>query len=275
MGKTTIEWADFTFNPWVGCTKVGPPCDNCYAEGWARRTGQHQLWNGERRRTTAQNWQLPIKWNAKAKAEGIRYRVFCASLADVFDNQVPQRWRDDLWHRIEQTPHLDWLLLTKRAGNIRKMLPDTKTGVRPWGDGWSNVWLGITCGDQSEFDRDWPKLREIEAVVRFISYEPALGPLLLDIASHPDWVIAGGESGGKARTPQADWFRDIRDDCDRVGAAFLFKQWGEWASGVGGAMFRSGKKAAGRSLDGREWNEYPTPRISVGHTDLAQRELLL
>jgi hypothetical protein len=140
-------------------------CDHCYAETWAKRAGHAELWNGERRRTTGTNWQRPIKWNRQAAAAGKRARVFCASLADVFDNQVPRRWRDDLWHRIDQTPHLDWLLLTKHPQNIAKMLPDPETGVTPWGNGWPNVWLGVSAGNQEEADRNLPILGATPAPV--------------------------------------------------------------------------------------------------------------
>lgn len=287
MGETTkIEWCHSTFNPWVGCTRVSPACDFCYAESWAKRTGHPELWEGERRRTSAANWQQPLKWDRQAAANGERRRVFCASLADVFDNQVPARWRDDLWHLIARTPNLDWLLLTKRPQNISKMLPDPRTGVKPWGDrGWPNVWLGTTSENQPEYNRRWPHLAAIPAVVHFISYEPALG--LLDIwaatGTAPDWVIAGGESGPKARAPHPDWFRRVCDDCAAAGIPFLFKQHGEWigvpdlrhlpgGSGPGFGAYdhcfhdaeheavRVGKKAAGRMLDGREWNGFPEVR---------------
>lgn len=126
MGEnSTIEWTDHTFNPWVGCQKVSPGCDHCYAEGWSKRSGMVQ-WgpHGERKRTSEANWRKPIKW-AKAVGPGDkRPRVFCASLADVFDNRVPTQWRAELFNLIESTPGLDWLLLTKRPENIRKMLPD-------------------------------------------------------------------------------------------------------------------------------------------------------
>lgn len=223
--NSKIEWTTHTFNPWVGCAKVGPPCDNCYAEVWAKRSGHPELWQGERRRTAAENWNQPIKWNATAARLGVRHRVFCASLADVFDNQVPSRWRDDLWFRIEDTPHLDWLLLTKRPQNIKKMLPNPATGIRPWGGGWPNVWLGMTSGDQSEFDRDWPHLSSIAAAVRFISYEPALGPLDMPAKPpYPDWIICGGESGGKARLMDPKWARAMRDDCAMHAIPFFMKQ---------------------------------------------------
>lgn len=120
--NSRIEWTDHTFNAVVGCTKVSAACDHCYAEGWAKRTGHPELWNGERRRTSASNWKLPLKWNREATARGQRARVFCCSLADVFDNQWEPQWRADLFRLIYATPNLDWLLLTKRPQNIRKLI---------------------------------------------------------------------------------------------------------------------------------------------------------
>jgi protein gp37 len=250
-----IEWTDATFNPWVGCTKISAACDHCYAEGWAKRSGQVE-WGGERRRTTAANWRKPIKWNAKAAAEGRRIRVFCASLADVFDNQVPAEWRDDLWALIRATPNLDWQLLTKRPQNIVKMLP------ADWGAGYANVWLGTTVENQTEADRRIPHLLTTPARLRFLSCEPLLGPLELrciegykvgrgwDIADaltgegltfdkdgevdktvttpSIDWVIVGGESGGDARPMNPVWVRDLHEHCTSAGVPMLFKQWGEW-----------------------------------------------
>lgn len=224
MGENTkIEWCHHTFNPWVGCTKVGPPCDNCYAESWAKRSGHPELWEGERRRTTAENWRKPLKWNAAAAAAGARHRVFSASLADWLDNKAPDSWRNDLAGLIEATPNLDWLLLSKRIGNFEKHAPWHADDVPP------NVWLGITCGDHSEYERDYPKLSKINAPVRFISYEPALGPLRLDWVPSPrvykpDWVICGGESGAGARTMDPAWARMVRDICRKDGIAFFMKQ---------------------------------------------------
>jgi protein gp37 len=256
--RTKIEWAHHTFNPWVGCTKVAPPCDHCYAERWAKRAGRIELWEGERRRTTGTNWQEPIKWNRQAAAAGVRRRVF-PSLCDPFDNQVPRRWRDDFWHRIEQTPHLDWLLLTKRPGNIAKMLPDPETGVKPWGSGWPNVWLGVSAGNQEDANRNIPILLATPARVHMVSLEPLLGPIDLTAIAcpngcqppeycsrcHPDGgeptgtydvlgaglldlVIVGGETGPKARPMHPDWPRKIRDDCTNAGVPFFFKRHGEW-----------------------------------------------
>lgn len=179
--NSKIEWTDHTFNPWTGCTKVSPACDHCYAEGWAKRSG-HVQWgpHGDRRLTSAANWRKPLKWNEEARRLGIRYRVFCASLADVFDNHhsIMQDWRAQLWALIRATPNLDWQLLTKRPQNIAKMLPSD------WGDGWPNVWIGTTVENQVEADRRIPIFLNVPARVRFLSCEPLLGPLELRQIAH-------------------------------------------------------------------------------------------
>lgn len=244
MGKDSkIEWTHHTFNPWVGCTKVSPACDRCYAEAWSKRTGSPELWQGERRRTTPANWKEPRKWNAAAKAAGVRERVFCASLADVFDNQVPEQWREDLWDLIFDTESLDWLLLTKRPQNIRKMLP------KEWhrGGPWSNVWLGTTTENQEEYQRRYVEhLSLVPCVVQFISYEPALGPLALGLDA-PDWVICGGESGSReARPMHPGWARAVRDECAKIGIPFLFKQWGEWRGPMDGEFYNTLRGRAGK-----------------------------
>lgn len=230
MAETKIEWTGtirpdgtiapgFSFNPWVGCTKVSPACDFCYAESWAKRTGAPELWKGERRRTQPKNWGLPIKWNTKAKEDGIRYKVFCASLADVFDNQVPEEWRHDLWHLIDSTPHLDWLLLTKRPQNIEKMLPSV------WGHGWPNVWLGTTVENIKVANQNIPALIGNPATVHFLNCEPLLEDLnLFGIVSYLDWVIAGGESGQAPRHTPGNWFRNLRDQCAGANVPFFMKQ---------------------------------------------------
>jgi len=273
MGENTkIEWATHTFNPWFGCQKVSPGCDNCYAEALMdKRLGRVQ-WgpHGERVRTSTANWNLPLKWAMAARGARERPRVFCASLADVFDNQVSDEWRSDLFALIENTPELDWLLLTKRPENVRAMLP-------AW---WqpplsAPMWLGVTAEDQHNFDRRWAILRMVWARVRFVSYEPALGPLLIDHLeddAYPDWIICGGESGPNARPMNPAWARDLRDQCAANGVPFLFKQWGEWApfyyrddgeprrSHEFGdvRVHRIGKLNAGRLLDGAEHNAFPT-----------------
>jgi protein gp37 len=264
MGKTTIEWTDYSWNPWTGCTKVSPGCDNCYAEGWAKRSGLVKWGAGQdRRRTSADYWRQPIKWNRIAERDGVRRKVFCASLADVFDNAVPESWRDDLWALIDTTPHLDWLLLTKRPQNIKSMMP--AEWLECWPNGVPNIWLGTTAENQQEADRRIPHLLAVPARVRFLSCEPLLGPLDLTAirTSLPSdfgvartvnaltgaeghigpfgptltgrtgprigWVIAGGESGHGARSMHPAWVRGLRDQCTAVGAGFFFKQWGEWA----------------------------------------------
>lgn len=249
MAKNSkIEWTHHTFNPWVGCAKVSPACDHCYAEGWAKRSGMVQ-WgaHAERRRTSENNWRQPIKWNADAKRKGVRYRVFCSSLADVFDNAVPVQWRIDLMKLICETPHLDWLLLTKRIGNASEMLETAFRAVHHQREGWAdntplNVWIGATICNQEEADRDIPKLLQTPAAVRFLSIEPLLGPVLIDTllceypededgAPYPgrlDWVIVGGESGPGARPMHPEWVRSLRDQCSAADVPFLFKQWGEW-----------------------------------------------
>lgn len=217
--NSKIEWTDHTFNPWVGCTKISPACDHCYAEAWAKRAGTPELWTGERRRTTTANWRQPIKWNKAASAAGIRQRVFCASLADVFDNQVPNEWLIDLWGLIQDTPHLDWLLLTKRPQNIAKLRPPTMP---------PNIWIGTTVESQDEYLKRVPFLLSTPAAVHFLSCEPLLEQVWLAKQGtywFPlDWVICGGESGGHARTMDAAWARRLRDQCAERGVAFFMKQ---------------------------------------------------
>jgi protein gp37 len=256
MGENTkIEWAHHTFNPWVGCTKVSFACDNCYAEGWAKRTGQGDLWQGSRRRTAESNWRQPLKWNRQAEAEGVRHRVFCASLADVFDNQVPADWRADLWALIRDTPKLEWLLLTKRPQNIVKMVK--AIGFMP-----ANVAFGTTIENRKAVEQRLGHLI-VAAGLRprflFTSCEPLLGDLgdlspWMKGNPYPQqlgpgeqwkdgfrigadgtaqipgiaWWISGGESGPHARPMHPVWERSVRDQCSRYGAAFLKKQWGEF-----------------------------------------------
>ncbi|WP_186033453.1 phage Gp37/Gp68 family protein [Burkholderia gladioli] len=294
--NSKIEWTDHTFSPWMGCTKISPGCDNCYAEAMMDTRLRRVKWGAGqlRARTSTANWREPARWNAKHEeffaANGRRQRVFCSSLADVFDNAVPAIWRRDLGALIESTPNLDWLLLTKRIGNAGAMLVDMFPGGMP-----NHVWLGATVVNQDEADRDVPKLLATPAHVRFLSIEPMLGPIDLGRAWHGEaavggrcpgrylpalrevprpsisWVIAGGESGPGARPAHPDWFRSLRDQCAETGVAFFFKQWGDWsAPGVSFpddrpalaesdelARFKVGKRAAGRMLDGRTHDEFP------------------
>ena len=228
MGEfSKIEWCDHTFNPWYGCQRVSPGCDNCYAESWAKRSGLVQWGPGEQRRRS-KTWANPVKWNRQAERTGQRAKVFCASLADVFDNKVPPEWRNDLWKLVRSTTNLDWLILTKRPENIKKFLPDD------WENGYSNVWLGTTAEDKERYDHRWRILKDTPAAIHFISQEPSIGPVRLpyvqgrdsyhDRAAHPDWIICGGESGPKARYMEPDWARDLLRDCRDRGIPFFMKQ---------------------------------------------------
>ena len=253
--KSKIEWTDHTFNPWQGCTRISAACDHCYAADISARFGRGDLWDGKKRsRTTAAYWRKPIKWEKAAKSffetEGRRQRVFCASMADVFDNQVPEDWRADLWALIRATPSLDWQLLTKRPQNIGKMLPAF------WDEIKSHVWLGATAENQDAADRNIPHLAKHDAAVRFLSVEPMLGPV--DLFGHRpiDWVIAGGESGPKARPSSPEWFYDLAIQCDALGIPFLFKQWGAFNE----QGRRVGKKRAGRVLSGAVYDQFPLAR---------------
>jgi protein gp37 len=262
MGENTpIEWATHTFNPWIGCTKVSPGCDHCYAEGWSKRFGVG-TWgpHGERHRTGKHSWAKPLAWAKEAaslqetwerqpivgrsRERPERPRIFCASLADVFDNQVPEQWRLAVWDLIWSTPELDWLLLTKRPENVARFLPDSWFQKGPW----ENVWLGFSAEDQPRFDRRWPIMREIPAVVRFCSYEPALGPLRLpdDVRVLLHWLICGGESGPHYRGMDRIWEQYIRNDCAGLGIAYFLKQWAD-------------KRPFSR--DDIVVREYPKPRI--------------
>lgn len=223
--KTNIAWTDHTFNPWWGCVKVSPACDHCYAESWAKRTGLSNLWgvDSARRFFSAKHWTEPIKWNRNAHKMEHRPRVFCASMADVFDNHpAVASARADLWDLIEDTPNLDWLLLTKRVGNVQKMVP------RHWSVLPRNVWLGISVVNQVEADRDIPKLLEVAAHVRFLSCEPLLGPIDLEQLIYGiKWIIVGGESGSRARPMEFSWARSLLGDARSNDVAFFMKQLSE------------------------------------------------
>lgn len=276
MGEVTaISWCDHTFNPWIGCTKVSPACDGCYAEAMMDKRYGRAQWGapgkgvGTRERTSAGNWSKPKAWDRKAAAAGTRPFVFCSSLADVFDNQVPTAWRTDLFELIYATPNLVWLLLTKRPQNI----------VRQYGAAFDRPWprnaaIGATVEDQQRADQNIPALlgakAELNPAFAFLSCEPLLGPIY--IAQHMpigsfngrppreqcaiDWVITGGETdqgGHKARPTDPAWFRGLRDQCDNCGVAYHHKQNGKFLDGV-----RVGK--AGRLLDGIEHNARPAVR---------------
>lgn len=274
--STEIAWCDSTFNGWIGCTKVGPGCDHCYAEADFDLRKHRAKWGpgNPRSRTSPANWKKPLQWD-RQHAEffadhGRRRRVFSASLADVFDNEVPVQWRQDLFDLIRATPNLDWLLLTKRIGNVPAMV-----SIIP---GWmpDNVWLGATICNQAEADRDIPKLLAVPAKVRWLSMEPLLGPvdlsLWLDLYQYedgdcwrprnlsrplrsPDWVVVGGESGTKARPMHPDWAYSLADQCAAADVPLLFKQWGEWVSAGARAFGTAVGETRHIRSDGTFWNE--------------------
>ncbi len=279
--NSKIEWTDHTFNPWVGCSKISPACAHCYAEAWAKRSGLVK-WgdSAERRRTSASNWRQPLKWNKEAKQVGERRRVFCASLADVFEDHstIKSGWRADLGRLILDTPNLDWLLLTKRPENVMRLAPDFWVYISGViGELPKNVWIGTTVENQEYADRRIPELLKIPAHIRFLSVEPLLGPIDLDSANPDpdyfrrsylefnqrvsdgkfnqatynriDWVIVGGESGPRPRTMLPSWARSLRDQCQAAHVPFFFKQW----SGL--------RRGGARELDGRQWNEFPRVEI--------------
>lgn len=281
--RSKIEWTDLTFNPWVGCTKVrrarGTPsaCDFCYAEKWAKRSGQVKWGNHARRRTTEAYWRNPLTWNERARSFQIehkrRQRVFCASLADIFDNQVDPEWRSDLFDLICACNQLDWQILTKRPQNIRMMLPPD------WGDGYPNVWLGTTAEDADAYRQRVPFLLKVPAAIYFVSYEPAIGPLgQLDIDGlSPDWLIIGGESGARSdliRLTDPKWARDAIAECRRIGASPFLKQWGTYKSNPyvfeHGLTERQAMKIdppdngkGGGKLDGSLWREFPVNAMQL------------
>jgi protein gp37 len=241
-----ISLADATFNPWIGCTKVSlgdhGACEYCYAERDNERRNWVSGWGQGIPRRRTKTWNDPIKWNRKASETGYYPRVFCASLADVFDNEVDQHWRDDLWMLIETTPNLRWMLLTKRIGNVDQMIP------KRWIDAWPvHVGLMATIVTQQEWDRDYWKLEIWQGHAPWIgvSAEPLFGRIDIGDAS-PDWIITGGESGPKHRPLDMDAVRFLRDQCHQNGIAFHHKQNGGFRGKDNGCL-----------VDGVEHKNFP------------------
>lgn len=294
---TNVGWAHDTFNPWWGCVHKNEGCRNCYAGVFANRLGYSAkgtkklpLWGASARRRffDAKHWSQPLRWNRAAKEAGARRRVFCASMADVFellatdhpDYAAMHEARLQLWDLIDKTPHLIWMLLTKRAENLH-LLPE----------GLSNVWLGASAIDQPSADEQLPLLLKTPAAVHFASYEPLLGPIdasrylqfgsqcecdpLADpstrctpeaadhwIRCNPGtrrlaWGIVGGESGPKARLLHPDWVRSLRDQHTAAERAFFFKQWGTWLPFYD------------RDQDDPDWRQIPKESSSVRRINLA------
>lgn len=314
MQNSKIEWCDHTLNPWIGCQKVSAGCQHCYAETLMDHRYHKVQWGptGQRQRTSPALWRKPLQWDKEARNAGIRYRVFCASLADIFEDRPElEPWRIDLFKLIEQTHSLDWLLLTKRPQNVAPFIEQAQVavGATPNARGWlarfRNVWIGASVEDQAAATQRIPHLLQIPAAVRFLSCEPLLGPLDLWGANYPNpnggqtgavtswpggvqWVIAGGESGHSARPMHPHWARSLRDQCRAVSVPYFFKQWGNWAPCThfaitehtdmtkihrfadGQLMQRISKGAAGRKLDDREWNQFPSQPDQPTATETGQ-----
>ena len=257
--ETAIEWTDHTWNPWIGCTRVSEGCRNCYAEKLATtRMGRKWGPGAERRRTSAANWKEPVKWANAARRLGRRDKVFCASLADVFDAEAPVDSRRDLWSLIRFTSDaLDWQILTKRPERIMYVM--SEDGLYPHFFEANHCWLMTSTENQEAADKRIPLLLQIPAAVHGISAEPLLGPLDLSrwIGLYPihetndersvdtasdhrwgngdrqpgptvgiSWIIVGGESGAQARMMKPEWARSLRNQCSATGTAFFMKQMG-------------------------------------------------
>ncbi|NEI71065.1 DUF5131 family protein [Rhizobium lusitanum] len=274
--ETLISWADMTFNPWIGCTRVSPACDHCYAAHLMETRMGRVQWGGPgagagtRSRTSASNWRKPLAWNRQAAIGGKRPFVFCSSLADVFDNEIPADWRRDLFDLIRSTPNLVWLLLTKRPQLIVK-LSDSAGGLP------KNAALGTTCEDQPRADKNLLALQvakiELHPLFTFGSFEPLLGDIIVPHGVMPDWVITGGETdqgSQKARPTHPAWIRSLRDQAARRGAVYHHKQNGEWVSvseisgsgkhftfDDGATVRRVGRKHSGRTIDGVIHDAFP------------------
>jgi len=239
--KSAIEWTDATWNPWRGCTKVSPGCASCYMFRDQVRYGRDPEVVV---RAAPATFNAPLKWNSPRL-------VFTCSWSDFFHPDADD-WRPEAWSIMSSTPHLTYQVLTKRADRIADHLPPN------WGDGYPNVWLGVSVENQR---MSWriAELSGIPAAVRFVSAEPLLKPLnltpwlttsRLDHRPTIGWVIAGGESGGRPGHPprvmKPEWVRSLRDQCVGVEVPFFLKQWG-------------GARPGGEALlDGREWREIPT-----------------
>lgn len=286
--STKIEWTEDTWNPVSGCTKISAGCKHCYAERMAirlaGRAGYPAKPNQFKVTLHPERLEIPLHWRQPR-------RIFVNSMSDLFHEDVPISFIDDILSVIAACPQHTFQVLTKRPENMmEKLYKNTlETPFRELGGGdyLPNVWIGVSVEDQKTADERIPWLLKTPAAVRFVSYEPALG--LVDfIGPWPktihdrdwllgdpglDWIIAGGESGPGARPAHPDWFRSVRDQCQEAGVPFFFKQWGEWFptypfdkkpegnlknhqwnSGV--CAWKVGKNCAGRLLDGREWNEY-------------------
>ncbi|WP_221091178.1 DUF5131 family protein [Deinococcus aquaedulcis] len=233
-GKTGIEWTDKTWNPTTGCTKVSAGCKNCYAEEITKRF-KNTFPEGFAFTIHPQRLEQPKSWRTPS-------RIFVNSMSDLFHEQMPLSYLKQIFEVMEACPHHVFQVLTKRGDRLAEV-----AHLLPWPD---NVWMGVSVETQKYTSRI-DALRQVPAKVRFLSCEPLLGPLTLDLTGI-HWVITGGESGRRHRPIEEEWVRNIRDQCQAGGVAFFHKQWG-------GAT----PKKNGRLLDGRVWDEMPALLASL------------
>jgi protein gp37 len=235
---SSIEWTDSTWNPVTGCTKIGAGCDNCYAERLSERfrgVAGHPFENGFDLTLRPDRLSLPLRWNRPRK-------IFVNSMSDLFHKEVPQVFVDQVFETMERATWHVFQILTKRSSRMRDYL---RARYAPAGAPPPHLWFGVSVEDRSKVSRIY-HLRQAPAQMRFLSIEPLIGEIPRLPLDDIDWVIVGGESGPSARPVEISWVREIRDQCLAARVPFFFKQWG-------GLRAKSG----GRTLDGREWNQWP------------------
>lgn len=243
MSKSAIEWTDETWNPVTGCEKVSPGCKRCYAERFAERfrgVKGHPYEHGFDPQVRMDRINQPFSWRAPRM-------VFVNSMSDLFGDFVPDTVLEEIFYVMKSTPQHTYQVLTKRAQRLR-----TWTAHRKWLQSAANIWLGVSVEDRKYGLPRIAELQHASACIRFLSVEPLLEHLgNLDL-SHIDWVIVGGESGPGARPMSPEWVRNVRDQCvfREIPIPFFFKQWG-------GVL----KRRTGRELDGRTWDQFPSPML--------------
>ena len=237
--RSTIEWTEATWNPVTGCTKVSPGCAHCYAETFAERfrgVAGHPYERGFDLQLRLERLGQPLIWTQPRL-------IFVNSMSDLFHEDVPDEFIKAAFRVMRRASWHTFQILTKRSRRMAEIAPHLN-----WPD---NVWMGASIENQRWTSRV-DDLRKVSTKVRFLSCEPLLGPLRLDLRGI-DWVIVGGESGARARPMNPEWVRAVRQQCETAGVAFFFKQWGTHDE----AGRRVGKKLAGRVLDGKTWNGFP------------------
>jgi protein gp37 len=235
--RTAIEWTDATWNPVTGCTKVSAGCDNCYAERFSERfrgVAGHPFESGFDLTLRHERMEQPLRWKSAR-------RIFVNSMSDLFHKGIPKAFIDSVFDTMERADWHQFQVLTKRSSRLRDYV-NSRYGNE---QAPPHIWLGISIENQSTLIR-LKHLKQAAASVRFISFEPLLGPIGDVDLDGIHWVIAGGESGPGARPVQIDWLRSIRDQCKEQHVAFFFKQWGGRTP-----------KAGGNEIDGRCWLEWP------------------